>query len=306
MDASFGIKLPGLVPAYVPTFRELPDLVAEFEKLGFDDVMDGEHVLFAPSMTHPGGSGNFQHGRATQVSDRADTIVMFTAIAARTQRIRMVSAILLAAAHSFSVLARQAATLDLLSSGRFVLGVGAGWNAAEFEAAGVPPEERAARAEETIRACRELWSPGLSSFDGRWISFRDVISEPAPSTPGGVPVWWGGDARKRPTARRVVTLGEGWLSREAADYDEIAASVDSIRAMCEKHGRDPSTVGVRASLTATGDWDAAASPGELTERALIRARRLTAAGVTHFNVPLSYYGLDLDALGDLLKALRAA
>src|SRR5437899_7318781 len=163
MDASFGIKLPGLVPAYVPTFRELPDLVAEFEKLGFDDVMDGEHVLFAPSLAHPGGWGNFQHGRDRQVSDRADTIVTFTAIAARTQRIKLVSGILLAAAHSFSVLARQAATLDLLSCGRFVLGVGGGWNAAEFEAAGIPPEERSARAEETIRACRELWSPGLSS-----------------------------------------------------------------------------------------------------------------------------------------------
>jgi probable F420-dependent oxidoreductase len=305
MRASFGIKLPGLVPTYAPTFRELPDLVLEFEKLGFDDVMDGEHVLFAPSMAHPGGSGNFQHGRQHQVSDRADTIVMFTAIAARTERIKLVSGILLAAAHSFSVLARQAATLDLLSSGRFVLGVGAGWNAAEFEAAGVAPGERAARAEETIRACRELWSPGLSSFQGRWISFRDVISEPAPFTPTGVPVWWGGDARKRPTARRVVTLGDGWLSREAADYDEIAAAVDNIRAVCEQHGRDPSTIGVRASLTATADWNAATSIDELTERAIARATRLTAAGVTHFNVPVSYYGLDLEALGTLLKALRA-
>jgi probable F420-dependent oxidoreductase len=240
------------------------------------------------------------------MSDRADTIVMFTAIAARTQRIKMVSGILLAAAHSFSVLARQAATLDLFSSGRFVLGVGGGWNAAEFQAAGVPPEERAARAEETIRACRELWAPGLSSFEGRWISFRDVISEPAPYTPGGVPVWWGGDARKRPTARRVATLGEGWLSREAADYDEVAASVENIRATCERHGRDPSTIGIRASLTATGDWDAATSIDELTERAIARARRLTGAGVTHFNVPLSYYGLDLEALDGLLKALRAA
>lgn len=88
-------------------------------------------------------------------------------------------------------------------------------------------------------------------------------------------MWWGGDARKRPTARRVVTLGEGWLSREAADYDEIAASVDNIRAVCEQHDRDPSTIGVRASLTATGDWEAATTIDELTERAIARAQRLT-------------------------------
>lgn len=306
MDQSFGIKLPGLVPAYSGALRDLPALAVEFERLGFDDLMDGEHILYAAEMNHPGGAGNFEHSRTEQHSDRWDTLVMFAAIAARTARLRLVSGIILAAAHTYAVLARQASTLDAISGGRFTLGVGGGWNAAEFTQLGIPPAERAARAEETVRACRELWSPGLSSFQGRWISFSDVISEPAPVTPGGPPLWWGGDARSQPVARRVVTLGEGWLSREAADYDEIAHSIESIRAACQRHGRDPSTIGVRASLTATADWNAAMSPDDLTDRAVTRARRLAALGVTHFNVPLSYYGLDLNALGDLLKALRAA
>jgi probable F420-dependent oxidoreductase len=231
---------------------------------------------------------------------------MFAAIASRTTRLRLVSGITLAAAHTYAVLARQAATLDAISGGRFTLGVGAGWNAAEFAQLGIEPTERAARAEEAIRACRELWSPGLSTFEGRWTNFSDVICEPAPVTPGGVPVWWGGDARSKAVARRVATLGEGWLSREAADYDEIAQSVESIHQACERYGRDPATVGMRASLTATADWNAATSPDDLTERAVNRARRLAALGVTHFNVPLSYYGIGLDALGNLLKALRAA
>jgi len=306
VDQSFGIKLPGLVPAYVRTPADIPALAVEFERLGFDDVMDGEHILYAAQMTHPGGAGNFEHSRVEQHSDRWDTLVMFAAIAARTTRLRLVSGIILAAAHTYAVLARQAATLDSISGGRFTLGVGGGWNEAEFAQLGIAPAERAARSEETIRACRELWSPGLSSFAGRWITFTDVICEPAPATAGGVPVWWGGDARSAPVARRAVTLGEGWLSREAADYDEIARSIESIHAACERHGRDPSTVGVRASLTATADWNAAMSPDDLTERAVTRARRLAALGVTHFNVPLSYYGIGLDALGDLLKALRAA
>lgn len=305
-ELSFGIKLPGVVPGYAATLRDLPDLVVELERLGFDDVMDGEHILFAPQMHHPGGSGNFAHGRDRQHSDRGDSLVLFAAIAARTTRIKMVSGIILGAAHTFAVLARQAATLDVLSEGRFVMGVGAGWFEGEFAAMGIPPQERAQRLEETILACRELWAPGLSSFHGRFIDFTDVITEPAPFTPGGVPVWWGGDATKRPTARRVVTLAEGWLSREAADYDEIAACVDNLRRTCAEFGRDPETVGVRASLTSTGDWNAAQSFDELVEGAVVRVRRLSAAGVTHFNVPLSYYGLDLEALGQLLKALRSA
>jgi probable F420-dependent oxidoreductase len=306
VDQSFGIKLPGLVPAYARSLRDIPDLVVEFERLGFDDVMDGEHILYAAEMNHPGGAGNFEHSRLEQRSDRWDTLLMFAAIASRTTRLKLVSGIILAAAHTYAVLARQAATLDMISGGRFVLGVGAGWNGAEFAHLGIPPGERAARAEETIRACRELWAPCPASFEGRWISFRDVICEPAPVTPGGVPVWWGGDARAKPTARRVVTLGDGWLSREAAGYDEIAQSIESIHRACEQYGRDPATIGLRASLTATADWNAAKSADDLTERAIERARRLAALGVTHFTVPLSYYGIDIEALGGLLKALRAA
>ena len=306
MDASFGVKLPGLVPEHVPSLREIPDFVVELERIGFDDVMDGEHILYAAQMDHPGGAGNFEHSRTEQHSDRSDTLVMFAAIAARTSRIRLVSGILLAAAHTFAVLARQAATLDVVSGGRFTLGVGAGWNAPEFEQMGIPADERAARTEETIRACRELWAPGLSSFHGRWIDFTDVVSEPAPVSAGGVPVWWGGNARSRATARRVVTLGDGWLSREAADYDEVAASIEAIHAACATHGRDPATLGFRTSLTATSDWDTAAGIEQLTERAIERGRRLVGLGVTHFTLPLSYYGIDLDELAGLLKALRAA
>jgi probable F420-dependent oxidoreductase len=301
---SFGIKLPGLVPSYVPSLADLPDLVVEFERLGFDDVMDGEHILYATEMNHPGGAGNFEHSRDRQHSDRSDTLVMFGAIAARTHRIKLVSGILLAAAHPPAVLARQAATLDVLSRGRFVLGVGAGWNGAEFEQMGLPPQERAARTEETIRACRELWSPGLSSFSGRWTEFHDVVCEPAPVTPGGVPVWWGGNARSPVTARRIATLAAGWLAREAADYDEIAESVASIRQACARYDRDPDELGIRVSLTQTSDWDAATGFDDLLDRATGRARRLAGLGVTHFNVPLGYYGIDLDALGQLLAALR--
>jgi probable F420-dependent oxidoreductase len=305
MKQSFGVKLPGTVPRWAATYRDVPDLVVEFERIGFDDVVDGEHILFTPVMHHPGGAGNMVHGRDTQHSDRADTLVTFAAAAAKTTTIKFVSCVLLPAAHGFAVLARQASTLDVISGGRFALGVGMGWDAAEFEAQGIPANERDARAEDVIRACMQLWQPGLSSYHGRWIRFDDVISEPAPSTAGGPAVWWGGNAIKGPTARRVAEFCAGWLSREAAEYDEIARSIESIRTKCLELGRDPATVSYRCSLTPTG-WQAPQLVDDLIDAAVASGQRLGGLGITNFTVPLNYYQLDLDALQRLLKALRAA
>jgi probable F420-dependent oxidoreductase len=305
MQQSFGVKLPGVVPHWAPSYREVPDLVVEFERMGFDDVMDGEHILFSPVMHHPGGAGNMVHGRDTHRSDRADTMVTFSAIAAKTRTIKFISSILLPAAHGFAVMARQAATLDVISGGRFMMGVGMGWNVAEFEAQGIPPKERDARCEEVVRACMKLWQPGLASYEGRWIKFSDVLCEPAPVTPGGPSVWWGGNAIKGPTAARVAEFCQGWLSREAADYDEIARSIESIRNECAKAGRDPSDVRFRCSLTPTS-WEVPASPDDLIEGAVANAVRMAELGITDFTIPLNYYRVDLDVLGQLLKALRTA
>jgi probable F420-dependent oxidoreductase len=305
MQQSFGVKLPGVVPHWAPSYREVPDLVVEFERMGFDDVMDGEHILFSPVMHHPGGAGNMVHGRATHRSDRADTMVTFSAIAAKTSTIKFISGILLPAAHGFAVMARQAATLDVISGGRFMMGVGMGWNVAEFRAQGIPPGERDARCVEVVRACMKLWQPGLASYDGRWIKFSDVLCEPLPVTPGGPPIWWGGNAIKGPTAARIAEFCQGWLSREAADYDEIARSIESIRNECTKIGRDPADVCFRCSLTPTS-WEVPASSDDLIEGAVANARRMADLGITHFTIPLNYYQVDLVLLGQLLKALRAA
>jgi probable F420-dependent oxidoreductase len=303
---SFGIKLPGLVPQYAPTLRDLPDLVVEFERMGYDDVCDGEHILFGPVMRHPGGSGRIVHGRREKESDRADTIVMFSAIASRTTSIKLYSCVILAAAHQFAVLARQAATLDVVSNGRFVLGVGQGWFTKEFEAMGIPPRERDERLEETIRACQALWSPGLSEFEGKWIHFHDVLSEPATVTPGGVPVWWGGNALDGPTAHRVATLGQGWIAREAASYDELAKSIDRIVSACTEVGRDPSSVGFRATLVLPTTRTEGSTPEELFKEATSTAERLAGLGITHFTVPVNDYQLSMESLQELRTVLREA
>ena len=300
---SFAIKLAGLVPHWAPTVAELPRLCAEFEQLGADEVVCGEHILYGPEMHHPGGSGKIRHSRTEQRSDGADVFVLFSAVAALTTRLRLCSAVVLGAAHPAAVLARQGAALDVVSGGRFVLGVGAGWYAGEFEAMGIPPAERDARLEETMAVCKELWSPGPSSFDGKWNSFSDMICEPAPLTPGGPRVWWGMKGTTPAAGRRVATMGDGWIAAESATVIDIAQSVDNIQTACADAGRDLSTVGIRATLAllppdASHEFDAVA------DHALESATRLAGVGVTHLTVPLDSYELDLDGLGRLLVALH--
>jgi probable F420-dependent oxidoreductase len=300
---SFAVKLAGLVPQWAPTVAELPALCAEFERLGADEVVCGEHILYAADMRHPGGSGKIRHSRTEQRSDGVDVFVLFSAVAALTTRLRLCSAVILGAAHPAPLLARQGAALDVISGGRFVLGVGVGWFAGEFEAMGIPPTERGARLEETVAACRELWSPGPSSYDGKWSSFTDMICEPAPVTPGGPPVWWGMNGTTAAAARRVVTMGDGWIANEAASVIDIARAVDNIHTASIDSGRDPSTVGIRATLAllpADGPHDVEF----VIDHALASAARLAAVGVTHLTVPLDSYELDLDGLGRLLHALR--
>lgn len=312
------IKLAGVVPHWAATVAELPALCAAFERLGADEVVCGEHILYGPDMHHPGGSGKVIHTRTGQRSDGIDVFVLFSAVAALTTRLRMCSGVVLGAAHPAAVLARQGAALDVISGGRFVLGVGAGWFAGEFEAMGIPPAERDARLEETIAVCKELWSPGPSTFDGKWHSFSDMICEPAPVTPGGPPVWWGMKGTTPAAARRVVTMGDGWIANEAASVIDVAQAVDNIHTACADAGRDPSTVGIRATLALLPAALQAARPGTTTaasppaatdtdaviEHALTSAERLTAVGVTHLTVPLDSYELDLEGLGRLLQALR--
>jgi probable F420-dependent oxidoreductase len=313
------IKLAGLVPHWAATVGDLPALGAEFERLGADEVVCGEHILYGADMRHPGGSGRIHHSRTEQRSDGVDVFVLFSAVAALTTRLRLCSAVVLGAAHPAALLARQGAALDVISCGRFVLGVGAGWYGGEFEAMGIPPAERDARLGETVAACKELWSPGPSSFDGKWNSFTDMICEPAPATPDGPPIWWGMKGTTPAAGRRVVTMGDGWIANEAASIIDIAQSVDNIHTACLDAGRDPASVGIRATLALLPAARQASRPGApevdvlpaapgtdaVIEHALASAERLTAVGVTHLTVPLDSYELDLEGLGRLLQALHS-
>jgi len=293
MRRSFGMKLGGLVPKYARSIADLPALAAEFERMGVDDVIHGEHILFAPRMPHPGEPAA-THGRTGRRSDVSDVTVLLTAIATRTTRLKVVTGVVLAAAHPFALLAKQTATLDVLSGGRLVLGVGSGWFADEFQ-------DRYAIMEETVRAVRKLWTSDISSFAGKWINYENMVSEPAPVTPGGVPVWWGGKSTAA-MARRVATMGDGWIAAQAASYDDIALGMERIEAACGRAGRDFAEVGVRVTLPrmpGEGPW----AKDAVIEHAVAAERRLSGLGVTHYTIPLDLYRLELDATEELVAVL---
>jgi probable F420-dependent oxidoreductase len=286
--------MAAIVPHHL-TFGVLPghdqsgDLLGTVElaeALGFDSVWVGDHVLwYVPS---------------------PDPIALLGAIAARTSRVRLGTAIMLAALRPPVVVAKQAATLDHLSGGRFVLGVGIGGeNPAEFEAAGVPVHERSGRLDETLRICRALWSsPSPVSFDGRYYSLRDARFDLPPRTPGGPPVWVGGRAPR--SLRRAGELGDGWLAFVVTP-ERFAQGWTAVRAHAEAAGRDPDalTPGLQVwCALAESDVEARAviapaieamyrTPFERFERYTIygtpdrwRARlgEFAAAGVRHVNL----------------------
>jgi probable F420-dependent oxidoreductase len=191
------------------------------EALGYDSVWVGDHLLwYVPS---------------------PDPVVLLGALAARTARLRLGTAVMLAALRPAVAVAKMGATLDHLSDGRFVLGVGIGGeNPAEFEAAGVPLAQRSARLDETLTLCRTLWSAdGPVTFEGRFTRLTGVRFDLPPRTAGGPPVWVGG--RAPGALARAGRLGDGWLAFVVTP-ERFAEGWASVRAHAVAAGRDPAAL----------------------------------------------------------------
>jgi probable F420-dependent oxidoreductase len=153
--------------------------------------------------------------------------------------VRLLTSVLVAPAYNPVVLANQAATLDVLSGGRFALGVGVGCNPAEFAALGVPVADRGRRADENIQVMRALWSRRPASFAGCFTSFDDALLGTKPLTPGGPPIWVGGQSAR--ALRRALRFGEAWIGVgvEAGALDRIRAQLSRLAGDV---GRDPASL----------------------------------------------------------------
>jgi probable F420-dependent oxidoreductase len=166
-----------------------------------------------------------------------DPVVSLAHLAGRTERIRLGVAVLNMPFFSPALLAKQLATLDILSNGRLDVGLGVGWSKVEFAASGVPLERRGRRAEEFLRALRALWTDEVVEFDGEFYRIPPARAEPKPLQRPHPPVLLGGSAEA--ALRRAGRVADGWISASNADLRHIDRPIATVRQAAEQAGRDP-------------------------------------------------------------------
>lgn len=172
-----------------------------------------------------------------------DPLSWLTFVAAATNTIKLATGILILPEHNPVQLAKRAATIDRLSRGRLVLGVGVGWMKEEFEALGVPFERRGARANEYIDAMRKLWTEDEPSFDGEFVSYERAACNPKPVGEGGVEIVVGGHGPQ--AARRAGRRGDGFFP-PSTSLSEMSQLLETMRQTAEEAGRDPDSIEITA------------------------------------------------------------
>jgi probable F420-dependent oxidoreductase len=173
-----------------------------------------------------------------------DPFISLATMAAVTSKIRLATGICLVPEHNPLVLGKVVATLDFLSAGRVVLGVGIGWLEEEFQAIGIPWERRAQRTRECIDAMRSLWGEDVSAYRGEFVKFEGVRSYPKPARGAKVPIVFGGESG--PALRRVAEYGTGWCGFNLSP-DEAATKIKRIEELLAKNGRRRSDVELAVS-----------------------------------------------------------
>jgi probable F420-dependent oxidoreductase len=292
------VTISGLSRMFGADLAAILDVARGVDEAGVDQLVLPDHVLMGTRLDrYP--FGRFPFGPEEPWLEPLTTLAAF---AGATERVRLSTGVVIAPLRPAVLLAKTAATLDVLSRGRLDLGVGTGWQPEEYEATGVPFRGRAARMDDTVRACQALWTqePPVS-FSSATVSFGDTWCEPRPLQPGGVPVWFGGGANEA-TARRVAELGAGWLPIGVMPDDELTAGIALIHRACAAIGRDPATVGVRAGLAIATDDDRRVD----LDRTVARVPALRELGVTVLSVTPARSVRAPGEIAPFLASVRAA
>ncbi len=251
--------------------REVIDAVAAAaDACAFATLWAGEHVVMVDR-----SQSRYPYAQDGQIAvppaaDWLDPLVALSFAAAVTRRIRIATGVLLLPEHNPVLLAKQAASLDLLSGGRLTLGVGVGWSREEFAALGVPFAARGRRADEYVSAMRVLWRDDVASFQGRWVSFDAVRVNPKPVRERSIPIVVGGNSDA--ALRRVARLGDGWYGFNLTGLEEVRERVGTLRELCQEHGRDVRELRIAVSVDGAVPEDAAVLAGSgVSELVLVEA-----------------------------------
>lgn len=246
MKIGFGAPVSG---AWA-TPGNLGRFAARAEDLGYDSLWSFQRLLVP-------AEGNIDPVYRSVL----DPLLALTFAAARTSRIRLGVALVNLPFVTPVHLAKQAATLDVLSGGRFDLGLGIGWSPAEFTASGVTQARRGARAEEFLAALHTLWADDVSRFDGEFYTVPPSRTAPKPVQHPAPPVLLGGVAQA--ALRRAGRLADGWMSRSGANLATISEDIAVVRAAAEEAGKDPSAVRIVCrGVVRAGDSGVSGKDGE--------------------------------------------
>ncbi len=236
---------------------------------------DAEEVLRLATWAEEAGMDSVWVGDSLTAKPRLEAMTTLAAIAARTSRVRLGTAVMLMALRHPVLLAQMMGTVDLISGGRLQLGVGVGgafngMQQAEWQNADVPQRTRARRLEEMLEVVKGLGTGQAFSYDGRHFQLDDVIMEPTPVQPDGVPVYLGvhwhgrGDgqgAQRERQARRAARLADGAISISATP-EELVDLRDTVRGYCAEYNRDPDALSTVMYLTVNLDEDVARAEAE--------------------------------------------
>lgn len=222
-------------------------VAAAAERCGFATLWSGEHVVMVDRSQSRYPYSDDGQIAVPSTADWIDPLIGLSFAAAATSTIGIATGVLLLPEHNPVLIAKQAATLDTLSGGRFTLGVGIGWSREEFAALGVPFERRTTRAAEYVAAIRTLWHDEVASFDGEFVHFESIRVNPKPFA-ANIPIVLGGNSDA--ALSRVAAWGDGWYGFNLADVPAVAERMAFLRRQCAENGRDPGELRLAVALRA--------------------------------------------------------
>ena len=264
----------GIVPVNVgaASAKHVAALATAAEQAGLESVWTFEHVIVPVDYAskypyHPSGKMG-----APPNTPFLDPLVTLSYIAAVTSKIRIATGINILPQANPLLMAKQAATLDVLSGGRFELGLGIGWLQEEFEAMGTPFARRGARFDDYLSAMKKVWSGETVEHDGEFVQWHGFQSYPRPHQRPHMPIVIGGTSDR--AFRRVVEHGDAWFAPNHG-VEQLREQLGRLRAISEKHGRDPATISITAMWTWIKEPDALAAYEDLgVDRLVVSLRAL--------------------------------
>jgi probable F420-dependent oxidoreductase len=214
------------------------DYAQTAEGLGYSHILAYDHVLSA-NADRPGWTGPYTHEHPF-----LEPFVLFSYMAAVTRKIGFTTGIIILPQRQTALVAKQAATLDVLCSGRLRLGFGIGWNEVEYIGLNKSFHNRGQRIEEQIDLLRQLWTQPLITYSGEWHQIPDAGLNPLP-VQRPIPIWFGGQAE--PVLRRIARMGDGWMPNYPT-VEQTRPLLDMLTRFLEAEGRSLDQIGIEARL----------------------------------------------------------